>query len=150
MQWPTPTTARRALAAHEPGVEFTIDARTINMTRRNVETARVNYHLMDVELLFSRNLLCSSGRAVRVDQTRNFTQEIKPGRPERPAGEIAGRPGAPQRWWRCRPAARRGLPYYANGWTKMNENMASCGYRRASGGRWRRCNEDVCGWRTAR
>src|SRR5207249_4706818 len=43
------------LATREPGVEFTIDARTVNLTWQNVESARVNYYLMDVELLFSRN-----------------------------------------------------------------------------------------------
>lgn len=42
------------LAANEPGFEFTLDGRKLDLTWQNVEAVRVNYYLMDVELLFSR------------------------------------------------------------------------------------------------
>jgi hypothetical protein len=44
-----------ALAAKETSFEFGVAAKTINLTWKNVESVRVNYYLMDVELLFSRN-----------------------------------------------------------------------------------------------
>jgi hypothetical protein len=43
------------LAANEPGFEFTLDARQIQLAWQNLEEVRINYYLMDVELLFSRN-----------------------------------------------------------------------------------------------
>ena len=43
------------LAAKEPSFEFTLDNRAIHLTWQNLESVRVNYYLMDVELLFSRN-----------------------------------------------------------------------------------------------
>src|SRR5262249_18056571 len=43
------------LAATEPGVEFTLDNKQIHLTWQNVEEAQINFYLMDVELLFSRN-----------------------------------------------------------------------------------------------
>jgi hypothetical protein len=43
------------LAAKEASFEFGVAAKTINLTWKNLETVRVNYYLMDVELLFSRN-----------------------------------------------------------------------------------------------
>src|SRR5207244_2395426 len=43
------------LAAQEPSFNFTLDARKIHLTWQNIDSVRVNYYLMDVELLFSRN-----------------------------------------------------------------------------------------------
>jgi hypothetical protein len=43
------------LAAQEASFEFAVAAKNINLTWKNIETVRVNYYLMDVELLFSRN-----------------------------------------------------------------------------------------------
>jgi hypothetical protein len=65
------------LAAREPDVEFTIDSRMIHLTWQNVETVRLNFYLMDVELLFSRNPFVqqSSGQFAAIKP--NFTQEIK-------------------------------------------------------------------------
>jgi hypothetical protein len=65
------------LAAHEPGVEFTIDAKTINMTWQNVDSARVNYYLMDVELLFSRNPFVQQSGGQFSSIKPNFTQDVK-------------------------------------------------------------------------
>ena len=41
------------LAATEPGFELTVGAQGVNLTWQNIETVKVNYYLMDVELLFS-------------------------------------------------------------------------------------------------
>ena len=43
------------LAATEPNVEFTLDAKSIHLTWQNLDSVTINYYLMDVELLFSRN-----------------------------------------------------------------------------------------------
>src|SRR4029079_7537965 len=43
------------LAAPEPGVQFTLDNRSVQLSCKNLRPCRVNYYLMDVELLFSRN-----------------------------------------------------------------------------------------------
>ena len=43
------------LAATEPSFDFTLDARRINLAWQHVEQVRIDYYLMDVELLFSRN-----------------------------------------------------------------------------------------------
>jgi hypothetical protein len=46
---------QQQLAATEPGFEFNLDARKLNLTWQNLSGVRVNYYLMDVELLFSRS-----------------------------------------------------------------------------------------------
>ncbi len=43
------------LAATEPGFNFTLDAKQIQLSWQNVKEVQVNYYLMDLELLFSRN-----------------------------------------------------------------------------------------------
>ncbi|HND51037.1 MAG TPA: hypothetical protein PLV92_01520, partial [Pirellulaceae bacterium] len=43
------------LAATEPNFEFTVEAQQLKVTYQNLKSIRVNYYLMDVELLFSRN-----------------------------------------------------------------------------------------------
>ena len=64
------------LAAKEPSFEFGVAA-NINLTWKNVETVRINYYLMDVELLFSRNPFVqqSSGQFSMIRP--NQTQEVK-------------------------------------------------------------------------
>ena len=47
--------AQADLAATEPGFEFTVEAKAVNLTWQNLDAGAVNYYLMDVELLFSRN-----------------------------------------------------------------------------------------------
>lgn len=65
------------LSSGETSYDFTIDARKINLTWQNVETVTVNYYLMDVELLFSRNPFVqqygSQFSAIRPNQS----QELK-------------------------------------------------------------------------
>ena len=43
------------LAATEPGFDITLEKQAVDLTWQNLEAVRVNYYLMDVELLFSRN-----------------------------------------------------------------------------------------------
>jgi hypothetical protein len=59
-------------AANEPGFEFAIDNKAIKLNWRNLKEVTVNYYLMDVELLFSRNPF--------VQQTRGQFNSIKPNR----------------------------------------------------------------------
>src|SRR5262249_50971042 len=43
------------LAAKQPSFEVAVENKAVNLTWQNVEMATINYYLMDVELLFSRN-----------------------------------------------------------------------------------------------
>jgi hypothetical protein len=43
------------LASTEPGFEFTLDNKAVQLSWQNLPAVRINYYLMDVELLFSRN-----------------------------------------------------------------------------------------------
>ncbi|MBI5759111.1 MAG: hypothetical protein HZA46_11395 [Planctomycetales bacterium] len=43
------------LAATEPNFDFQVEAKQITLNHQNLDQVRVNYYLMDVELLFSRN-----------------------------------------------------------------------------------------------
>ncbi|MGC1276069.1 MAG: hypothetical protein WBC44_20390 [Planctomycetaceae bacterium] len=49
------TQVQTGRAAKTPSFEFTIDAGTVRLTYQNLDAVTVNYYLMDVELLFSRN-----------------------------------------------------------------------------------------------
>ncbi len=43
------------LAATEPGFDFQVEAKKVRVNYQNLARVRVNYYLMDIELLFSRN-----------------------------------------------------------------------------------------------
>ena len=43
------------LAATAPNFDFNVEAKKINLTYQNLQQVKINYYLMDVELLFSRN-----------------------------------------------------------------------------------------------
>ncbi|MFV1966941.1 MAG: hypothetical protein ACC628_16060 [Pirellulaceae bacterium] len=43
------------LAASEPGFDFQVEAKKVRIDYQNLEQVRVQYYLMDIELLFSRN-----------------------------------------------------------------------------------------------
>jgi len=47
--------AQGRLAATEPSLEFVVEARQVRLDYQNITACRVNYYLMDIELLFSRN-----------------------------------------------------------------------------------------------
>ncbi|MCY2966226.1 MAG: hypothetical protein NT069_21775 [Planctomycetota bacterium] len=63
-----------ALAATEPTFEFQVEAKQIALNYSNLDQVRVNYYLMDVELLFSRNPI--------VQQFRGQFSAIKPNKSE--------------------------------------------------------------------
>jgi hypothetical protein len=42
-------------AATEPSIELSVEAKRVRLDYRNITSCRVNYYLMDIELLFSRN-----------------------------------------------------------------------------------------------
>jgi hypothetical protein len=65
------------LAQTEPGVEFTVDAKNINLTWQNVDACKVNYYLMDVELLFSRNPFVQQSGGQFSSIKPNLTQDVK-------------------------------------------------------------------------
>jgi hypothetical protein len=44
-----------ARAAKAPAFEFTVDAKKVRVNAQNLSEVRVNYYLMDIEVLFSRN-----------------------------------------------------------------------------------------------
>ncbi|QDU95751.1 hypothetical protein [Lignipirellula cremea] len=43
------------LAASSPGFDFTVEAKKVTLHYQNLDRVQVNYYLMDIELLFSRN-----------------------------------------------------------------------------------------------
>lgn len=65
------------LAATEPGFEFTIDAKAINLTWQNLDTVKVNYYPMDVELLFSTSPFVQQSGGQFASIRPNATKEIK-------------------------------------------------------------------------
>jgi hypothetical protein len=52
---PAATRCRPRLAASEPSFDFRVEARQIDINYQNLTQITVNYYLMDIELLFSRN-----------------------------------------------------------------------------------------------
>lgn len=66
-----------ALAATEPTFDFTVEAKQVAINYQNLKTVRVNYYVMDVELLFSRNPFVQQfgGQfsAIRPNQTQEVT-----------------------------------------------------------------------------
>jgi hypothetical protein len=71
------TQRQAALAATEPSIEFTVGGGNINLTWANVETVRVNYYLMDVELLFSRNPFVKASGGQFASIKPNATADMK-------------------------------------------------------------------------
>jgi len=47
--------AQAKLAATDPNFDFSVEAKKVSITYQNLKAVKVNYYLMDVELLFSRN-----------------------------------------------------------------------------------------------
>ena len=77
-----PARRQGELAATEPGFEVGLDGKGVSLTWQNIDSVRVNYYLMDVELLFSRTPFAQQS-AGRFAFTRpNATRAVK-----LPAGE---------------------------------------------------------------
>lgn len=64
-------------AAKEPSFDFTVEGKTLQLNWQNIETVRVNYYLMDVELLFSRNPFVQQTGGQFAFIKPNSTQELK-------------------------------------------------------------------------
>jgi hypothetical protein len=65
------------LAATEPGFDFTLDSKQIQLTWQHVDEVRINYYLMDVELLFSRNPFVQEVSGPFASIRPNSTQTMK-------------------------------------------------------------------------
>jgi transcription termination factor NusB len=64
------------LAAKEASFEFTVENKSINLNWQNLDTVRVNYYLMDVELLFSRNPFVQQSGSQFASIRPNRTQDL--------------------------------------------------------------------------
>ncbi len=64
-------------AAKQPSFDFTLDNKAINLNWQNLEAVTVNYYLMDVELLFSRNPFVQQTGSQFALIKPNLTKEIK-------------------------------------------------------------------------
>jgi hypothetical protein len=65
------------LAATEPGFEFTMDGKAINLTWQNLDAVKVNYYPMDVELLFSTSPFVQQSGGQFASIRPNATKELK-------------------------------------------------------------------------
>ncbi|MFO0820621.1 MAG: hypothetical protein U1A77_21920 [Pirellulales bacterium] len=76
------TQQQTRLAATEPSLDFTVEAGQMTINYQNLQSVKVNYYVMDVELLFSRNPFVQqfSGQfsAIRPNQTQ--TVELPAGK----------------------------------------------------------------------
>ena len=66
------------LAATEPGFEFDVESRQVTLRYQNLESCRVNFYRMDIELLFSRNPFVQqySGRFAFIRPNRTLELEL--------------------------------------------------------------------------
>ena len=65
------------MAAKEPAFDFVLDNKTMQLTWQNLTEVRVNYYLMDVEVLFSRNPFVQSYGGQFATIRPNETREVK-------------------------------------------------------------------------
>jgi hypothetical protein len=65
------------LAATEPGFEVALENKAIQLTWQNLDTVRINYYLMDVELLFSRSPFVQQSGGQFASIKPNATREVK-------------------------------------------------------------------------
>lgn len=75
------TQRQSQLAAEEPTFDFTLDNQTIHLAWQNLERARINFYLMDLELLFSRSPFVQQGddqfRSIRPNRSEDI--KLPPG-----------------------------------------------------------------------
>ena len=74
------TTARKQqtnVAAATPSFDFTVEAKKVKLNYQNLKQVRVNYYLMDIELLFSRNPFVQGEAKQFSNILPNHTQTIK-------------------------------------------------------------------------
>jgi hypothetical protein len=70
------------LAATEPGFELAVASRAVQLTWQNLDAAQVSYHLMDVELMFSRSPFgqASAGQVAFTRPTATMTVQLPAGK----------------------------------------------------------------------
>ena len=88
------------LASTEPSFDLKVEAKKVRVEYQNLKQATVNYYLMDIELLFSRNPFVQ-GHSNQFSQILpNFTDTIQPAADQRSiAVPVARRVAEPQRTW---------------------------------------------------
>jgi hypothetical protein len=126
------------LAAKEPSFDFTVEGKTLQLTWQNVETVRVNYYLMDVELLFSRNPFVQQTGGQFAFIRPNSTQDVK-----LPAGQNKLIVSLPENLVKrnvlveiTAAGKTRSQPYYANAMdVKMTENYGQLRVTEAATGK---------------
>ncbi len=64
-------------AATEPGFEVALDGKTVKLAYQNLETVRVNYYPMDVELLFSTNPFVTQSGGQFANIRPNASKDVK-------------------------------------------------------------------------
>ncbi len=74
-------------AATAPAFEFTVNTKNVRITAQNLAEVRVNYYLMDIELLFSRNPFVQHDSRQFSRIVPNFSQKV-PLSKKTPATEI--------------------------------------------------------------
>jgi hypothetical protein len=126
------------LAATEPAFELTLDAKAINLSWQKLEAVRVNYYLMDVELLFSRNPFVQQVSGPFASIRPNATQEVK-----LPAGKNRLSIPLPPEYTRrnvlvevAAAGKTQALPFYANAMdVRLMENFGQLRVTEAAGGK---------------
>ncbi len=71
------TETQTKLAATQPNFDFKVESKRINLNYQNLDGATINYYLMDIELLFSRNPFVQQYSGQFSYITPNKTIEIK-------------------------------------------------------------------------
>jgi hypothetical protein len=72
-----------SLAAAEPVFDFTVESRKINLTYQNLPELRINYYLMDIELMFSQNPFIQEfgGQFSSIKPNDSATVHLDPAKP---------------------------------------------------------------------
>ncbi len=72
------TEQQAELAARQPSLDFDVQAKTVSLKYQNLSQVTVNYYLMDLELLFSRNPFVQqfSGRFSNIRPNATFRQDL--------------------------------------------------------------------------
>lgn len=113
------------LAAKEPSVDFVIENKALQLSWQNLDSVQINYYLMDVELLFSRNPFVQQGGEHFQSIRPNQTQTVK-----LPAGQAKLIVPLPEALTTrnvlvevVAAGKSRSLPYYSSAMTvQMSEN----------------------------
>jgi hypothetical protein len=72
-----PSQRQAQLAATEPSLGFTLDGQEIHLTWQHINAVRINYYLMDMELLFSRNPFVQEVSGPFASVRPNATQAVE-------------------------------------------------------------------------